>query len=50
VGGVEPAAAEEPLVGVDDLDRHRHLVGIDPDDHALLLVTHLLTSSVAGNQ
>ena len=48
VGGVEPTAAEELFVGVDDLDRHRHLVGIDPDDHALRLAAHLLTSSSPG--
>lgn len=45
VGGLKPSAAEEPFEGVDDLDRHRHLVGVDPDDHALRLA-HLLTSSV----
>ncbi len=38
----DPTCAEELLVGVDDLDRHRHLLGIDLDDHALLLHTHLL--------
>ena len=33
--GSEPASAEELLVLVDDLDRGRQLVGIDPDDHVL---------------
>ena len=32
VGG-EPARPEHLLVLVDDLDRGRQLVGIDPDDH-----------------
>ena len=31
--GAEPARAEQLLASVDDLDRRRQLVGIDPDDH-----------------
>jgi len=33
--GAEPTRAEQFLVPVDDLDRGRQLVGIDPDDHVL---------------
>jgi hypothetical protein len=49
VGGVEPTAAKELFVGVEDLDRHRHLVGIDPDDHDLHLA-HLLTSQLGTSR
>jgi hypothetical protein len=31
--GAEPTSAEQLLVSVDDLDRGRQLVGINPDDH-----------------
>jgi hypothetical protein len=33
----EPAAPEQPFGGVEDLDRGRELVGINPDDHAMHL-------------
>ncbi len=42
--GTEPARAKQPLVAVDDLDRGRQLVGIDPDDHLRhsVLLLHLV--------
>ena len=48
VGG-EPARAEQLLVLVDDLNRDRQLVGIDPEDHVLCVVVHVLLPPVLGS-
>jgi hypothetical protein len=45
VGG-EPTRAQQPLVVVDDLDRRRQLVGIDPDDDMLDDLCHVLLPPV----
>jgi len=41
--GREPTRAEEPLAVVDDLDRGRQLVGIDPDDDLLHVLLPLFS-------
>jgi hypothetical protein len=40
--GAEPSRSEQVLVMVDDLDRRRQLVGIDPDDDVLHVLLPLL--------
>ena len=54
IGG-ETTRPKQLFVMVDDLDRHRHLVRIDPDDHALysahcahLVITRTNTDGEAG--
>ena len=49
VGG-EPPRAEQLLVLVDDLDRGRQLVGIDPDDHAVSMCCSRLCSIRRGRR
>ena len=41
--GREPTRAEEPLAVVDELDRGRQLVGIDPDDDLLHVLLPLFS-------
>ena len=49
VGG-EPTRAEQLLVLVDDLDRGRQLVGIDPDDDVLSMCCSRLCSFRCGRR
>src|SRR5207342_739572 len=46
--GPEPPRPQQLLTTVDDLDRDRHLVGIDPDDHVLHGTTPALLEPVKG--
>ena len=50
--GAEPARPEQPLVAVDDLDRGRHFMGINPDDDLLhlMLLTRLEPIGRRGGQ
>jgi hypothetical protein len=43
--GPEPASRQHGLVIVDDLDRRRQLVGIDPDEHLRHATTRLVRTS-----